>query len=114
MLRMLKFQSTQPKRAATEYYRIRLPDGRISIHAAQEGCDSIFWRESTAALNISIHAAQEGCDFIAAFGEVHCNIEFQSTQPKRAATKRAQGTAQDGCYFNPRSPRGLRLGKHRV
>ena len=61
----------------------------ISIHAAQEGCDvqgQIFHQSNL----ISIHAAQEGCD---------------------------KGlTVQDGAEvnFNPRSPRGLRLGNLKI
>ena len=34
------FQSTQPKRAATGGLFMALELGSISIHAAQEGCDS--------------------------------------------------------------------------
>ena len=82
----VKFQSTQPKRAATVrvcFTREVFPC--ISIHAAQEGCDCACRIKPTATLwyfnprsprglrppmyvrfvwrnNISIHAAQEGCD----------------------------------------------------
>ena len=34
------FQSTQPKRAATVIARRQNAGEKISIHAAQEGCDS--------------------------------------------------------------------------
>ena len=124
------FQSTQPKRAATAKERKDMRNGFISIHAAQEGCDkaysgvySCFGRfqstqpkraatqyrlqkavtagkfQSTqpkrAATTvritiqlrkgISIHAAQEGCD---TQSQKHRqdSLLFQSTQPKRAAT----------------------------
>ena len=79
-----RFQSTQPKRAATGGddgepqdsgdFNPRSPRGlrqvrlcqrarpaQISIHAAQEGCD-IDWKKTNGYTNISIHAAQEGCD----------------------------------------------------
>ena len=36
-------------------------------------------------------------------------MPFQSTQPKRAATGTACTAELHECYFNPRSPRGLRL-----
>ena len=61
------------------------PNGTISIHAAQEGCDAKVWTGNDTSLSISIHAAQEGCDIRTA---IHFNYSslFQSTQPKRAAT----------------------------
>ena len=81
----LSFQSTQPKRAAT-------------CACQQCGRRSI----------ISIHAAQEGCDFIKQHFIKRLQI-FQSTQPKRAATlERIKQPFFYTCYFNPRSPRGLR------
>ena len=80
----VKFQSTQPKRAATEQFEALPVEIRISIHAAQEGCD--FFRVDVLMLiAISIHAAQEGCDDNKAIGCKYFNA-FQSTQPKRAAT----------------------------
>ena len=57
-----KFQSTQPKRAATSSAFMALQQRVISIHAAQEGCD----QHNTPAA-----------------GKM---VKFQSTQPKRAAT----------------------------
>ena len=77
------FQSTQPKRAATYVLLSLLSSCKISIHAAQEGCD---FDGDVGALPsiISIHAAQEGCDYI------------------------AQTHIRYGENFNPRSPRGLR------
>ena len=35
---------------------------KISIHAAQEGCDLVESCKHKFDLDISIHAAQEGCD----------------------------------------------------
>ena len=55
------FQFTQPKRAATGGFVRRELSQRVSIHAAQAGCD-----KSVNAFNlfdyVSIHAAQAGCD----------------------------------------------------
>ena len=44
------------------------PKTRISIHAAQEGCDE-NQNANDHADKISIHAAQEGCDSI----RINCN-----------------------------------------
>ena len=61
MLSLRKFQSTQPKRAATvEEAKVAIKQA-ISIHAAQEGCDIDNFCPKKI-LVISIHAAQEGCD----------------------------------------------------
>ena len=75
------FQSTQPKRAATvDKNKNGEPDIFISIHAAQEGCD---WRKrkAWAVYSISIHAAQEGCD---RFGllrmPANCRISIHAAQ----------------------------------
>ena len=62
LFRRQSFQSTQPKRAAT--------DGQIKINPAD---------------TISIHAAQEGCD-CGNKKPLYYKHRFQSTQPKRAAT----------------------------
>ena len=68
-----------------DMYKITLKENnKISIHAAQEGCDrSYLYLKNT--LDISIHAAQEGCDQM---------LNFKNSSIS---------------YFNPRSPRGLRL-----
>ena len=63
MIKPQKFQSTQPKRAATWLT-----------------AEDVF-----ARIKISIHAAQEGCDWQAAYVPAG-TLLFQSTQPKRAAT----------------------------
>ena len=46
----IKFQSTQPKRAATRRVFPKIGDKYISIHAAQEGCDT----SSAATLRLSL------------------------------------------------------------
>ena len=61
---------------------------------------------------ISIHAAQEGCDFNRG-GNPTLAVIFQSTQPKRAATADFPPFYVGNGYFNPRSPRGLRQLIHK-
>ena len=79
------FQSTQPKRAATPEAEFDMAEIAISIHAAQEGCDSDWPCYTLPFYRISIHAAQEGCDAVPL--PINSNLRiFQSTQPKRAAT----------------------------
>ena len=80
----------------------------ISIHAAQEGCDITVEANSYDDFLISIHAAQEGCDF-GPNTQRSAIYQFQSTQPKRAATLASCRIKGATAYFNPRSPRGLRL-----
>ena len=84
-IKLRRFQSTQPKRAATIAIMAYMRHCHISIHAAQEGCDQQHYNELIASIRISIHAAQEGCDNDAKALITPENI-FQSTQPKRAAT----------------------------
>ena len=102
-----RFQSTQPKRAATKTLKGLIDQIDISIHAAQEGCDAIWLQPDYAMWYISIHAAQEGCD------------DTLNGICSRTAIISIHA-AQEGCdnilravtlmlrNFNPRSPRGLR------
>ena len=82
---LVLFQSTQPKRAATDFLLLQCHKLFISIHAAQEGCDRYMLMFCRMGAAISIHAAQEGCDYFAKKCKTKITI-FQSTQPKRAAT----------------------------
>ena len=124
------FQSTQPKRAATQnqsgamYEYIEFQSTQPKRAATK---NENFYREP---LNISIHAAQEGCDNVPPFRRTDCKdfnprsprglrpdidskyidkFLFQSTQPKRAATIFNKSFRNPQPNFNPRSPRGLRL-----
>ena len=75
----------------------------ISIHAAQEGCDGVTGRNEETQ-SISIHAAQEGCDDLAdAFAAM--DKQFQSTQPKRAATSATLGTVLTQKRFQSTQPK---------
>ena len=103
-----RFQSTHPARGATTYRcdLFAIP-GDISIHAPREGCDW-SWAGMSTPLSISIHAPREGCDALSdKLG--YCYAQFQSTHPARGATAK-QGHLEEGVkYFNPRTPRGVRL-----
>ena len=128
--RPAKFQSTQPKRAATLYHFLISSAKRFQSTQPKRAATLQLLRDALYTRIISIHAAQEGCDHL------WCQLRqlhqvFQSTQPKRAATHREHQdrghpnisihAAQEGCdvlqiwyplgvfNFNPRSPRGLRL-----
>ena len=103
------FQFTQPKRAATTSGTTSRHVTSVSIHAAQAGCDIIFLRIEFDFI-VSIHAAQAGCDCRCAFFYFP-RIEFQFTQPKRAATVRRLIRYRGCIRFNSRSPSGLRRGE---
>ena len=101
----------------------------ISIHAAQEGCDSARFETLAKSADFNPRSPrglrQRYCVPVmtamlfqstqpkrAATNGVFClvgaRVKFQSTQPKRAATYRKGVLIPSACYFNPRSPRGLR------
>ena len=109
-----KFQSTHPARGATALllglflcssdFNPRTPRGVrrltaypahrldvISIHAPREGCDLNASTRLSGDLAISIHAPREGCDPV------------------------SRVIVTEHAYFNPRTPRGVRLfvvGQH--
>ena len=124
----VKFQFTQPKRAATCAVIANDVVNGVSIHAAQAGCDL---RKVSGLItpDVSIHAAQAGCD-MGKWLTAKFEPSFNSRSPsglRRASskTKLAKMTvsihaAQAGCdtlatsqgstqvSFNSRSPSGLR------
>ena len=105
------FQSTQPKRAAT--YEAPLLDDKLERDfnpRSPRGLRLHFSLSPFCPPKISIHAAQEGCDGVARFSSASPTSTFQSTQPKRAATLSLHYPSLYLVYFNPRSPRGLRPG----
>ena len=79
------FQSTHPARGATHRHIQGRQYSKISIHAPREGCDSS--------------------------GLTRCAIShvFQSTHPARGATVFWYQPHIPQFYFNPRTPRGVRL-----
>ena len=64
--------------------------------------------ERQKALMISIHAPREGCD-LSTGGFTLQTTKFQSTHPARGATGGRCTDATHSAYFNPRTPRGVRL-----
>ena len=101
------FQSTHPLRGATGHARDfcsdgtnfnpRTPCGVRRRHRVRLGGDGA----------ISIHAPLAGCDAPAAV----CAPQprpFQSTHPLRGATRKARSRPCGRCYFNPRTPCGVR------
>ena len=78
----------------------------ISIHAAQEGCDRLY--RHNVGMSIEFQSTQP--KRAATYTELHrlCKVIFQSTQPKRAATFIDNNKNGIDDNFNPRSPRGLR------
>ena len=72
-------------KAATRMLKRRIEQGKISIHAAREGGDSLCLFIFARATRISIHAAREGGDETKERIE-YDDIEFQSTPPVKAAT----------------------------
>ena len=85
---------------------------KISIHAAQEGCDPGLCALLRSALNISIHAAQEGCDPDAMSDLQRIVISIHAAQ--EGCDCRLQRNNPLCRYFNPRSPRGLRRNAKRT
>ena len=85
---MSRFQSTQPKRAATP-------------------CP--LFVDATALIFQSTQP-KRAATCSSAIGSI--SYRFQSTQPKRAATGYAGTGGTPNGNFNPRSPRGLRLPSH--
>ena len=79
-----KFQSTQPKRAATALSMFYQRQRYISIHAAQEGCDNLPYRADCRGLIFQSTQPKRA----ATITKHTCKYtnRFQSTQPKRAAT----------------------------
>ena len=102
------FQSTQPKRAATAMDTIHDIAFRISIHAAQEGCDATTTSQRRRRNRISIHAARMGCDCRQLRLQAR-RLHFNPRSPNGLRRYSLPTLLYSTCYFNPRSPNGLRL-----
>ena len=103
----------------------------ISIHAPLAGCDDVDLGDDKES-RISIHAPLAGCDLVDGTACMLL-VRFQSTHPLRGATRlrnkvacnkpisihaplagcdrRRKPFKDDGRYFNPRTPCGVRLFK---
>ena len=104
-----QFQSTHPARGATWPTDDIDEAARISIHAPREGCDMA--RSGLRRLTwISIHAPREGCDA--------CPVTWSAAQrrisihaPREGCDGRRPDRRPSSPDFNPRTPRGVRLGQ---
>ena len=107
------FQSTHPSRGATREQGGATGRHRISIHAPLAGCDHYEICHARKTWWISIHAPLAGCD---AF--------FTGAVSRDGISIHAPLAGCDLCsrlmpflnrYFNPRTPRGVRLqGRHKA
>ena len=126
-----KFQFTQPKRAATSHRRRTAHRHRVSIHAAQAGCDGRcthvvfsprmfqFTQPKRAATHrcdwsrqrgcVSIHAAQAGCDIDKEMTVTALSVSIHAAQA--GCDYRSVFLKRSFLCFNSRSPSGLRLAK---
>ena len=103
------FQSTHPARGGTWPTDDIDEAARISIHAPREGCDMA--RSGLRRLTwISIHAPREGCDA--------CPVTWSAAQrrisihaPREGCDGRRPDRRPSSPDFNPRTPRGVRLGQ---
>ena len=86
---------------------------QISIHAPREGCDQDDTKTIQVPNIISIHAPREGCDW-RQMHRRHPIRVFQSTHPARGATLPLRQATRRLIYFNPRTPRGVRLARNTV
>ena len=106
LVTQVQFQSTHPARGATPHRPGDAAQPLISIHAPREGCDEPQ-EDDYCSHGISIHAPREGCDEGQA-GPVHHDLYFNPRTPRgvRLLEMRCKERLKN---FNPRTPRGVRL-----
>jgi len=102
----LLFQSTLPTRGATGLTDAWAVFFSISIHAPHAGSD-IALGKPTLMFGISIHAPHAGSDFVRCPFIRFFLISIHA--PHAGSDKADQGSDDQSCNFNPRSPRGERL-----
>ena len=101
------FQSTHPARGATAGGPEVRRSKHISIHAPREGCDQgVGVMLAKTAEFQSTHPARGATTRTST---AQANVRFQSTHPARGATAHKRDHARRILYFNPRTPRGVRL-----
>ena len=100
------FQFTQPKRAATKLMAQARAKGKVSIHAAQAGCDAEDSTVFLGALSFNSRSPSGLRPVVSA--TISRSSSFQFTQPKRAATLGLVLLPAALRCFNSRSPSGLR------
>ena len=79
----------------------------ISIHAPREGCDA-FAVTVDSLQTISIHAPREGCDPAPQSGAGDV-VKISIHAPREGCDPAPEHQRQGAIYFNPRTPRGVRL-----
>ena len=106
------FQSTHPARGATAGGPEVRRSKHISIHAPREGCDQGVGVVLTKTAEFqSTHPARGATTRTST---AQANVRFQSTHPARGATAHKRDHARRILYFNPRTPRGVRLGPQMI
>ena len=98
-----------PLAGSDEIYRHTGGGVQISIHAPLAGSDQRHYPDLVLRQGISIHAPLAGSDCISVWPCLP-DSTFQSTLPSRGATAAYDAGKHNVYYFNPRSPRGERLG----
>ncbi len=108
LVTQVQFQSTHPARGATPHRPGDAAQPLISIHAPREGCDEPQ-EDDYCSHGISIHAPREGCDEGQA-GPVHHDLYFNPRTPRgvRLLEMRCKERLKN---FNPRTPRGVRQAR---
>ena len=102
------FQSTHPARGATPDIILGNMPVCISIHAPREGCDLVYSTTLTPPYIFqSTHPARGATRPLLSLYQL---LVFQSTHPARGATFHFQLIKSTHGNFNPRTPRGVRLG----
>ena len=104
-----EFQSTCPARGTTQTGGGKCPVSFISIHVPREGHDWLDNINLGITQAISIHVPREGHDAATTDAE-YKRHRFQSTCPARGTTLFAYSHHLIVNNFNPRAPRGARLG----
>ena len=133
-LHQYQFQSTCPARGTTIHGIIVYVVRCISIHVPREGHDCRPPSPAASTDPISIHVPREGHDLSGTNRGVDLTISihvpreghdampsesglprsaFQSTCPARGTTVVLLACIRSSFYFNPRAPRGARLGHAR-
>ena len=101
------FQSTRPSRASTSVPGFYTSLPQYFNPQGPRGPRLRFRVDSSIASTISIHKALAGLDLTIAHQEIGY-LEFQSTRPSRASTRKHHFRSSKKCNFNPQGPRGPR------
>ena len=101
------FQSTHPLRDAT-FVSITFYLSLLNFNPRTPyGMRHLVLQLLSLVSFISIHAPLTGCDFLVTVIS-YKPCQFQSTHPLRDATTCSESIIRLFCYFNPRTPYGMR------